>query len=180
MVSAHVPVPQPAVYSVTARFWHWLTAVLVIAMIPLGFGIANYDLGDTLYNSHKSFGFVVFVVVVLRLVYRLTHPVPPLPADIPAIQRLAAHANHWALYALLLAQPVVGWIATSAYPAPIPIFGLFDLPPIWPENRALSDRLYELHGWIGLALAALIALHIAAVIYHQFIRKDNLLARMTG
>ena len=71
-----------------------------------------------------------------------THPPLPLPDDIPAVQQHAAHATHWALYALLMVQPFVGWIATSAYRAPIMVFGLFELPPIWPQDRALSDQLF--------------------------------------
>jgi hypothetical protein len=77
----------------------------------------------------------------------------PLPREIPAMQRLAGAGTHWALYALLLTQPVIGWIATSAYPAPIPVFGLFELPPLWGANRALSDRLFSLHAGCGIAIA---------------------------
>ena len=132
-------------YTVTARVLHWLVAALVLLMVPLGIIIANEwggPLQTPLYNLHKSLGAVLLPLVVVRLIYRLTHPPLPLPADISAIQQFAAHATHWALYALLIVQPVIGWIATSAYPAPLPVFGLFELPRIWPENRALSERLF--------------------------------------
>ena len=102
----------------------------------------------------------------------------PLPADIPALQQFAAHATHWTLYALLIVQPVVGLIATSAYPAPLPMFGLFELPHVWPENRPLSERLFALHRWLGIAIAAVAAIHIGAALQHHFVRRDRVLMRM--
>jgi len=127
-------------YTPVARFLHWLIAALVLFMLPLGIVIANEWGGPAqtfLYNLHKSIGATLIPLVIIRLLYRLTHKPPPLPDDLPAIQQFAAHATHWALYVLILAQPLVGYIMTSAYPAPVPFFGLFNLPAIWPENRAL-------------------------------------------
>ncbi len=164
-------------YNLTARVFHWTTAVLVLFQIPAGLLSANFEL-DTLYNLHKSTGVLIFGLVVGRLAWRLTHEPPPLPADIPQSQRFAAHSLHWALYALLIVQPLVGWIATSAYPAPIPIYGLFEMPHIWWEDRALSDRLFVVHLWIGIAMATLLVGHIGAALYHHFIRKDEVLLRM--
>jgi len=168
-------------YSVTARTLHWITATLVLIMLPLGVIIANDwggPLQDPLYNLHRSIGAVIIPLVILRLGYRLMHPPLPLPEDIPPLQQLAAHATHWALYALLIVQPFVGWAATSAYRAPIMVFGLFELPPIWPEDRAMSDRLFVVHGLIGATIACLAAAHIGAALYHHFVRKDRVLMRM--
>ena len=170
--------PRPA-YTVTARVFHWITAVLVLVQIPLGIGIANFKLGDTLYNLHKSIGAVLIFIVVFRLIYRLTHPPAPLPPDIPHVQRVAAEALHWTLYALLVVQGLAGWIGTSAYPAPIPVFGLFELPHIWREDRAFSDQVMMLHRFVGIALAVLLVGHIGAALQHHFIRKDRILLRMT-
>lgn len=168
-------------YTATARALHWITALLVLAMIPLGIVIGKEMGGswqDFLYDLHKSLGVVVLLVALLRLLYRLGHRPPPLPADLPALQQTVAHLSHWALYALILAQPLLGWAATASYPAPVPVFGLFDLPSIWPVDRALSDRLFRLHGAMGLLLAALASLHIAAALYHHFVRRDRILMRM--
>ncbi len=74
------------------------------------------------------------LVILLRLANRLIDPPPPLPADIPLVQQFAATSVHWALYALLIVQPIAGWIGTSAFRAPIIVFGLFELPPIWPPD----------------------------------------------
>ena len=173
--------PQAPAYTITARTLHWVTAALVLVQIPLGLVIANATMGswaDSLYNLHKSIGATLIPIVLIRLLYRLTHKPAPLPSDIPPLQRLAAETVHWCLYALLVVQGIIGWIATSAYPAPIPVFGLFEMPPIWREDRALSDQLYVVHRFIGVALAFLLAGHIGAALQHHFVRRDRVLMRM--
>ena len=175
---------RPA-YTVAARALHWLTAAIVLALIPLGFVAAN-DWGipeqthQRLYNLHKSLGTTLLPLALLRLIYRVVHPPAPLPSDIALVQRLAAHATHWALYTLIIVQPLVGWIGTSAYPAPIPFFGLFELPKIWPADRALSEQLFVLHRWLGILIAIIVAMHIGAALYHHFVRKDRVLMRMSS
>jgi len=168
-------------YTGIARLLHWLTAALVLVMLPVGIVIAREwggPLQTVLYNAHKSVGALLLILVLIRLGYRLSHPPPPLSDDIPPLQRLAAQATHWALYALLILQPLLGWAGTSAYPAPVPFFGLFEMPPLVAANRALSERLLGLHGVVGLTMAALAALHIAAALYHHFVRRDRVLLRM--
>ena len=168
-------------YTLTARVLHWIMAALVLTMVPLGIVIANEAGGalqERLYDLHKSIGALLIPVVIVRLIYRVMNPPLPLPADIPAIQQFAAHATHWALYALLLVQPLVGWIGTSAYPAPVPVFGWFELPRIWLENRAFSNQMMALHGWLGFAIAFFAAIHIAGALQHHFVRRDRVLMRM--
>ncbi|HEY4404071.1 MAG TPA: cytochrome b [Xanthobacteraceae bacterium] len=168
-------------YTLTARTLHWLTATLVLFNLPLGLVIANDwggPLQDPLYDLHRSIGALIIPIIIVRLIYRLGHPPTPLPDDIPPLQQFAANATHWALYALLIVQPFVGWIGTSAYRAQIVVFGLFELPPIWPEDRAFSDRVLLLHSLIGLAIAVLLAAHIGAALQHHFVRRDRILMRM--
>lgn len=170
-----------AAYSVTARTLHWITAALVLILLPLGLVIANKWGGpwqDQLYNLHRSIGALIIPVIIVRLGYRLTHQPLPLPDEIPPSQRYAARATHWMLYALLVIQPFVGWAASSAYPAPVIVFGLFDLPMIIGENRLLSDRLVVVHRSIALVIACLVTLHIAAALYHHYTRRDGVLMRM--
>ena len=180
-----IPTSAPAAtelgYTLTARVLHWLVAALVLTMVPLGIVIANEWGGsqqERLYDLHKSVGALLIPVVIVRLIYRLVEAPPPLPADVPAIQQFAAHATHWVLFALLLVQPLVGWIGTSAYPAPVPVFGWFNLPTIWWENRAFSDLMMALHRWLGIAIAVIAVIHIAAALQHHFVRKDRVLMRM--
>jgi cytochrome b561 len=173
---------QPTTYSLTARALHWITATLVLINLPLGVVIANKlggPIQDWLYNLHRSIGATVIPVILLRFLYRLTHRAPPLPADMPPIQQLAAHGNHWLLYGLLIVQPFLGWIGTSAFPAPIVVYGLFQLPPLWWEDRPFSDLILTIHAVTGLAIACLVVAHIGAALYHHYVRKDDILARMT-
>ncbi len=166
-------------YTPVARWLHWITAVLVLMMIPVGIYIGRAEnVPDVLYDLHKSIGVLLLLLVLFRLIYRLSNPPPPLSEDIPPVQRLAAHVNHWGLYVLLIVQPLVGWIATSAYRAPVPFFGLFELPPIWREDRAFSDQMYGLHFYVGLLIAVFAIGHIGAALYHHFVRKDDVLLRM--
>lgn len=173
--------PNAPGYTFVARVLHWVTAILVLLQLPLGIVIANQwggPLQDALYYAHKSIGALILPLVVARLAYRLTHRPPPLPGDIPRAQRLAAQATHWALYALLIVQPLLGWMGTSAYPAPVPVFGLFELPPLLAPNRALSEQLLSVHRYVAFTIAGLAALHIGAALFHHFVRRDRVLLRM--
>ncbi len=168
-------------YTLTARVLHWVTAALVLTMIPIGVAMAmpTSALGRIRSTTCTvRWARLLLPLVLGRLIWRLTHPAPPLPADIPAIQQFAAHATHWALYALLIAQAMVGWIATSAYRAPILVFWLFELPPIWREDKAFSEMMFTVHRAAGIAIALLLCAHIGAALYHHFIRKDGVLMRM--
>jgi cytochrome b561 len=170
-------------YTLTARIFHWVTAALVVTMLPIGIAMANADFGpaqNTLYHLHRSIGAVLLPIMLARLIYRLRHPAPPLPPDIPEIQQMAAHVNHWALYVLIILQALVGWIATSAYRAPILVFWLFELPPIWPEDRAFSEQMFAVHRMMGITIALLVVMHIGAALYHRFVRRDRVLMRMLG
>jgi cytochrome b561 len=185
MIAIRQPAASPTApaYTTTARVLHWITAALVLTMIPIGIAMANADFGgaqDTLYHLHRSIGVLLIPIAIVRLLYRLGHPAPPLPADVPPIQQLAAHATHWGLYALLIVQPFVGWIATSAYRAPVLFFWLFEIPPIWPEDRAFSDKMFTAHRFLGIAMALMICAHIGGALFHHFIRKDRVLMRMVS
>jgi cytochrome b561 len=155
--------------------------VLVLTMIPAGITMVNIGPGtvqNTLFDLHRSIGVLLVPVILLRLAYRLGHPPPPLPADIPAVQQFAASFVHVALYALLIVQPIVGWIGTSAFRARINVFWLFELPPIWPQDRAFSDQVFVVHRAIGYLIVLLLATHIGAALFHHFVRRDRVLLRM--
>src|ERR1700704_2519271 len=114
MSEIKVQSPAPPAYSVTARTLHWLVAALVLTQVPLGIVIAHKwggPLPEGLYALHKSFGALLVPLIFIRLLYRLTHTPEPLPKDVPPMQQVAARAMHWTLYALLILQPMIGWIA---------------------------------------------------------------------
>ncbi|MFK8250431.1 cytochrome b [Ancylobacter terrae] len=171
----------PAGYRRPARLLHWLIAIIVIGLIPVGITMGNLDGGplqDRLYDLHRSFGFTVLVLAALRLAYRLSHTPPPLPASVPAPLRVAAGVVHATMYALLLATPIIGWLATNAYGAPISVFGLFELPVLVAKNEATADVLFAIHRALGLAFGALILLHVGAAIGHALVFRDGVLHRM--
>jgi len=171
-------------YSAVARTFHWLTAALVLTTLPIGITMVNVPnlgaTGDTLFHLHRSIGALLLLITMVRLSYRLRHRAPSLPADMPALQQSAAHVTHWALYGLLIVQPILGWIATSAYRAPVLFFWMFELPPIWKEDRPFSEVMFRVHMSLGILIAALICLHIAAALYHHFIVRDRVLMGMVS
>ena len=173
--------PDTPAYTPVARVLHWLTAVLVLSLLPIGFTMTHLDEGplqDSLYHLHESIAATLIPVIVIRLIYRVTHKPVPLPAEIPALQRLGAETVHWLLYALLVAQTIVGWIGASAYGAPITIFGLLNLPPIWPKDSDFSEDVLLVHDVIGYSIAVLACAHIGAALFHHFVQKDRVLLRM--
>ncbi len=173
--------PAMPAYTLTARALHWVTAALVLATIPVGLTMAHIGSGplqDFLYNLHETIGSILIPLVWLRLIWRLTHPPLPLPADIPPPQRLLAESVHWLLYLLLVTQPIVGWLGISAYGANVTVLWTFVLPLLWHKDSALSERVLAVHDAIGYLIAALVCMHIAAALFHHFIRRDRVLLRM--
>lgn len=168
-------------YRAPARLMHWLVALLVLCMIPVGITMGRIESGplqDWLFFLHESAGFLVFVLVLVRAAYRATHPPPPLPASVPRWQQFAAQTVHIALYVLLIAQPFIGWLGASAYGAQVSIFGLFNLPALLAKNEPLSDRIFAVHDFVGFTIAGLLFIHIGAALMHGFVQKDGVLQRM--
>lgn len=175
----------PPTYSKTARTLHWVTVALVVIQVPVGLSMAYrgntlniWDkLTGALYNGHKVVGITILALVLWRLVHRFTRGAP---ADEPTLepwQKVAAHANHWGLYLLLLATPVAGYIGISLFPA-LDIFGLFKLPGLVAPDKAAAGTAFAVHMALVAALVLLIAMHVGAALFHYFVRKDNVLGRM--
>lgn len=177
-----------------SRLLHWLIALLVFGMLGLGFYMVRVetDLVDRYLETqwHKSFGFTVFVLAILRLVWlRLSPERPDPPAGSPPWQKTGARLSHAALYALLIALPLTGWLTASASPLNDPdafpfqirnmVFGIFDLPDPFPKgSESLYGILKLLHFWAAAALAAILVVHLLAALKHHFIDGDNVLQRM--
>jgi cytochrome b561 len=168
-------------YTATAIGLHWLVAALVLATIPLGLYMTELPLSPrklALYAYHKWIGVTVFLLAVLRLLWRLTHRPPPHAPGFPAWQRYTAHAAHALLYFLVVAVPVSGWVYSSAVGVPTVYLGLWQLPDLVSRNRDLADALKLVHNWLAYGLTAIVAVHIAAALKHHFIDGDGVLARM--
>ena len=172
---------EPGGYSGVGKTLHWLVALCVLTTIPVALIMARIDSGplqDRLYNLHQSLGVAIFVLMVLRLIYRLTAGAPAPEPTLNRMERAVSAAVHGLLYVLLIVMPILGYLANSAYGAATPVFGLFNIPPAIGQNEALSDRLFMLHRWIGYAVAGLAAAHIGAALQHFVLRRDGVLQRM--
>jgi cytochrome b561 len=168
-------------YTRTAIALHWLVALLILAALPLGLTMTEMPLSPQklkFYAWHKWLGVTVFGLVVLRLAWRASHPPPPLPESVPAWQRSAAHALHWALYALMLVIPLAGWLMSSAKGFQTVYLGVLPIPDLLAKNEALGERLAEVHAWLAYALIALLMVHVAAALKHHFVDRDDVLRRM--
>lgn len=162
-----------------ARTLHWLMAVLILAMLFVGVAmVSSITLRPALLALHRPIGIALLVLAIVRLVHRLFRRLPALPDDLPAWQRLAAHASHWALYALMLAMPLVGWAMVSAAGNPVVLWGDVHLPAIAAHDPALYSVLRSAHAWLARALLAVILLHLSAALYHAWVRRDGVLRSM--
>jgi cytochrome b561 len=132
----------------------------------------------TLTDLHFSLGILILLLMAIRLVQRLLHPVPPEASDSPAWARWSAQATHLAFYFLLLVSPFLGWASASAHKLPVTLFGLLALPALADPRARWALTAGDIHGLMMWTLLALIALHTAAAIYHHFIRRDDVLRRM--
>lgn len=168
-------------YSGFAKLLHWTIAACVLFMIPAGIIMNRVPSGllqNSLYTLHRSFGVLVLALMLIRLSYRLVNGVPAPEPTLTSFQRIVSHAVHLGLYGLLIAQPIIGWFATSAYGAQISVFGLFTLPALVAKDESLSKPLFQVHELIGFIIAGLLVMHIGAALYHYFIRRDGVLQRM--
>ncbi len=168
-------------YAFIQKLLHWLIALSVIGALAAGKLIdfvGNGDFKNMLYANHKATGFLILGLMILRLVVRMIYGAPGHGPAIARWQQTAASATHTLFYILLILMPVIGWAATSAFPAPLPFFGLFEVPPLIGKDRELSKQLFEIHEIMGNVIIALALTHIGAALYHGFILKDGVLRRM--
>lgn len=181
MSAAAAMAGAPVRYGTVAIALHWLIALLILGL--MGVGVWMTDLKPSprtfeIYALHKSAGLLVLALAAFRLIWRATHRPPALPAGTPGWQALAAAGTHGALYALMLAMPVTGWLQHSAAGYPLSWFGLFKVPALIGRDREALAFWQQWHEWLAWALAALILLHVAAALKHHFLDRDGLLGRM--
>jgi len=168
-------------YPAASKLLHWLVAACVLTTAPVAIAMSRVEKGPTqdfLFNFHKSLGVLILVLMTLRLINRLVAGAPIPDPGIEPWQKTVSSVVHTSLYVLLLAMPVVGHIANSAYGAATPFFGLFNLPAIVGQDEALAKQLFAIHGWVGWLVIVLVLMHVGGALYHHFIRRDNVLRRM--
>jgi cytochrome b561 len=160
---------------------HWLMALGVVLAVIFGLGTVYIDDTQTSRTAlavHQSIGFVMLLLALARLYWRVTHAAPPLPEGVRLGQRIASFIMHATLYLFLLGMPVTGYVGLAARGREIPVFGLFNLPHLVPRSFDLSATAQDIHYYAQFALYVLVVLHIAAALYHRFVLKDGVLERM--
>ena len=187
-LSSNNPV-APTRYHTVAIILHWVIALGILVQIVMGLAMTHLaipiGLKFQLYQLHKSIGITVLLAVFLRAAWRLANRPPALPATMPALERFAAEATHWLLYALMFALPLTGWAEVTVSPYHIPTV-LFRLVP-WPDfpglvgfaGNKLADAIATfVHTRLAFVLMGLLGLHAAAALRHHFLLRDGILRRM--
>jgi cytochrome b561/polyisoprenoid-binding protein YceI len=194
-----VPAPAAARYTAVAIVLHWAIAAAIVLDFALGWwmheAIEDEDWAAqaiAAFQLHKSIGLTILALSLLRLGWRLVGRPPPLPPAMPAWERAAARAVHWAFYALMVAVPFSGWLYASVQwregaPLAVPTlwFGQFEVPHLFGLDELsarardrLADAFEDTHEWLAWAMAGLLALHVAAALKHRFVDRDDVLASM--
>ena len=181
----------PARYTRTAMVLHWLVAGLIMANVALGVAAESFPEAwiRTAIDLHKSIGITVLGLALMRVLWRLTHAPPPAAAGHGRLERLAAHATHLALYGLILALPLSGWLHDSAFAYaaqhPLRLFGLVPWPRIGIIEAMAPDakmrfhaQWFSIHVALSYALYALFALHVAGALKHQLWDRERAVQRI--
>lgn len=182
MTTAQTPSQR---YSLVAIVLHWVLALALLGMVVMGIYMSGLPFSPSrlkLYNWHKWAGVTILALSALRLLWRLTHRPPALPAAVvramPHWQHLAAEGTHYALYALFFLVPLIGWAYSSAAGFPVVLFGVLPLPDFVSPDKALAELIKPWHQISAFAMVALVVLHVAGALKHQFVDRDGLLTRM--
>ena len=168
-------------YSSASKFLHWITALLIFGVLPMGFVLGDLPEGRVQnlgYDLHRSFGFVILLLAAARIAVRKIYGVPEVYAGLTPLERRLSTATHHSLYMLLILTPLLGWAATSAFPVKISIFWLFDLPPLAPQSESLSKVLFKLHEISAIAIVVLLIGHIGGALMHRLVKRDGVMERM--
>ena len=174
-------------YGAIAKLFHWLVALVMVGLLAVGLYMTSLGLADPqryeLTQVHKAVGFLVFIVIVARLLWRLTNRSPALPTGMNFVERLLAQGTHLVLYALMIVLPLSGWISASAstfFPNDAgQVFGLFPIPDlIAGGSESIEATALTIHDIAGKVLLVALFLHVAGALKHHIVSKDDVLRRM--
>jgi cytochrome b561 len=169
-------------YGATAKLLHWLIVALLVVQYLIGWFMPDVRRGmepGTPMIAHISIGMTILVLILLRLIWRLTHPVAP-EGSLPPWQRLGSELVHWALYALVLLTTVSRWLFVTARAWVVNLFAVLPLPLLGAKDAVLValDAKGHWHQVFEYALLALIGAHVAAALLHVFVYRDGVMRRM--
>jgi cytochrome b561 len=179
-------------YGAGFRFFHWLVVFLFLAQVPAGIAmVVPAQMGDfaalpgveqrtidAIYIFHKGLGAVLIAVVFARLLWRLTHPAPPWPPSMPALEQRIATQTHWVMYLLMVVAVVTGYVHVVGLGFPIELLNAMGIPPLIPRMDRAAVISSFVHRFTVILLMGLVAIHVAEVLRHHWVLKDNILGRM--
>ena len=179
-------------YDAGARFFHWLVVLLFLAQVPAGIAMVvpavmgdfpvlpgvEQRTVDMFYVFHKGLGAVLLVVVVARLLWRLTHRAPPMPETMPELERRIAVATHWFMYFLMVVAAVTGYVHVIGLGFPIELLDWMGVPPLIPRMEGLAVASSFIHRFTVFVLTGVVGVHIAEVLRHHWVVKDGIMGRM--
>ena len=175
---------RPSSYSGLQKLLHWVMALIVFTLIPGGFymvwrgNATKFDATTSdLYTAHKTFGFIVLLLALIRIFVRVRTGTPAPEPSLNRLQIIVSEAVHGLLYVMLLVVPMLGWLGVSAYGAR-GILGGFSLPEVLGKNTLLGETLLKYHGYAAIFIVLLIGAHVGAALLHRFILKDGVMKRM--
>jgi cytochrome b561 len=162
------------------RLLHWLMAVCILSMLFIGVGMVSTIAPKylPLISIHKTLGIAILVLALIRLAVRLRSGAPALPPDLPEPMKLAAHLSHYALYALMIGMPLLGWAMLSTASYPVVLYGGLWLPSILPLSDSLHTLLWNAHYYLAFLFFAVILMHLAAALFHALVRRDGVFETM--
>ena len=171
-----------AKYTKTAMAIHWIMALLILGMFCLGWYMDDLPKGSDersyFFALHKSLGLSAFLLLVLRVLWRVTHKPPELPSSLDNWQRKTATAVHHSLYLLMLLQPLTGYLSSSFSGYKTKFWGVVALPQWADKNKALNETFTEIHEIVSVVLLICILLHIAGAFAYLFMKHENVLKRI--
>ncbi len=168
-------------WGAVSKAFHWIIVALIITQYVLAKAAEDMPLGFEKFATlarHKSIGLTILMLAILRLLWRWMNPTPELPGTLKPYERVLARTSHFALYVLLFAQPITGWIMSSAANFPVSYFGWFTLPDLVQPDKAFAKLMVEVHHTLFRCLVGVASVHVFAALWHHFRLKDDVLRRM--